>query len=92
MARFKSLLQSIIQKKLDAGMTRDDAFDTVRHKNHEAIAKWYDHIESIKARFDGLPPPEWQGIIGKVKEAIALERELLNDLDDLEASSWARER
>jgi len=92
MARFTSLLQSIIEKKLDAGMTRDDAFGTVRHKNHESIAEWYDHIASIKDRFDGNPPAEWQGVIGKVKEAIGLERELLNDLDHLEASGWAKGR
>jgi hypothetical protein len=58
-------------------------------KNHRSIAEWYERIESIRERFDGHPPTEWNAVIGKVQEAIVWERELLRDLDDLEASSWA---
>lgn len=89
MARFAPLLQSILQKKLDRGMSRDRAFADVRKDNHRSIAEWYEHVESITDRFDGNPPEEWQGVIGKVREAIALERELLKDLDGLEESGWA---
>ena len=89
MARFTPLLQTILQKKLDRGMPRDRAFIDVRKDNHRSIAEWYEHVESIVERFDGDPPAEWQGVIGKVREAIALERELLKDLDELEESGWA---
>jgi hypothetical protein len=83
------MLRTLIQKKLDQKIPRERAFAVVRMKNHKSIAQWYEHIESINDRFDGNPPPEWQGVIGKVQEAIDLERELLKDLDELENSRWA---
>jgi hypothetical protein len=87
--RFTTLLQSIIQKKLDQKIPREQACTIVRKANHKSIGEWYDHIDSIKDRFDGHPPGEWQSVIGKVSEAINLERELLRDLDALENSPWA---
>lgn len=89
MGRFTGMLRSIIQKKRDQKTPRERAFAIVRMKNHKSIAEWYERIESINDRFDGNPPPEWNGVIGKVREAIGLERELLKDLDELENSSWA---
>ncbi len=89
MGRFTPQLQAILQTKLDRGLSREHAFRQVRMKNHRSIAEWYEHIDSIQDRFDGSPPAEWDSVIGKVREAIDLERELLRDLDGLEASSWA---
>ena len=89
MGHFTPQLQAILQKKLDKGMPREQAFRQVRKNNHRAIAEWYEHLDSIQDRFDGSPPAEWNSVIGKVLEAIELERELLRDLDELEASPWA---
>lgn len=90
--RFTSQLQAILQRKLDQGLAREDAFRRVRKDNHRSIAEWYEHVDSIHDRFDGAPPAEWVSVIAKVQEAIELERELLRDLDALEASDWATAR
>lgn len=89
MGRFTPQLQAILQRKIDKGLSREHAFRQVRKKNHRSISEWYEHIDSIHDRFDDSPPVEWNGVIGKVQEAIDLERELLRDLDELETSNWA---
>jgi hypothetical protein len=92
MGRFTPQLQAILQKKLEKGLPREQAFRRVRKKNHRSTAERYEDIDSIQGRLDGAPPAEWSSVIGKVQEAIDLERELLRDPDELESSSWATAR
>ena len=89
MGRYTTVLQTIIQRKLDKKMSRVEAFRKVRKSNHRSIAEWHEHIDSIYERFDNAPPDEWNQAIMSVSASIDAEEQLLKDLNELEATPWA---
>ena len=61
----------------------------VRTANYRAIVEWQAQIDAILERFDGHPPEEWHELLGYLQLGIGRERELIREIDELEASGWA---
>lgn len=90
MARFAAFAKQLVQKHLDAKCTRERAFSKAKTAPFEAIVEYDKRIDEIIERFAGNMPKEWSEHIGKLIERKADERELIQDIEELEATDFGK--
>jgi hypothetical protein len=90
MGRFEEFAKQIVQKYLDKEVQRDRAYAKAKTRVHKAIVEYDERIDEILDRFMGKPPKEWYEHIGHLTQRKCVERELLNELEDLDASGWPK--
>lgn len=90
MARFAAFAKQLVEKHLKAGFPRDRAFGKAKTAPFQAIVEYDKRIDEILERFDNNPPEPWKAHIGHLIERKGDERELIQDIEELEASSFEK--
>jgi hypothetical protein len=90
MARFAEIAKQLVQKHLDAKCSRERAFSKAKTAPFQAIVEYDKRIDEILERFDNKPPKEWDEHIGHLIQRKGEERELIQDIEELEATGFGK--
>lgn len=90
MGKHEQFAKTVVKKYLDKDIPRDRTFAKAKTRVYKAICEYEERIDEIADRFDGSPPPEWQGQIGNLTQRIGEERDFLKEIEELEATDWKK--
>jgi hypothetical protein len=90
MPRFVEFAKQVVAKHLKAGAPRERAFAKAKTPPFKAIVEYDQRIEEILERFDNNPPEPWKAHIGHLIERKGDERELIQDIEELEAGGFGK--
>jgi hypothetical protein len=90
MGKHVEFAKTVVKKYLDRHFPRDRSFAKAKTRVCKAICEYEERIDEIVDRFEGDPPDKWKEHIGSLTQRIGEERDFLKEIEELEATDWAK--